>query len=97
MAIINLIKFNIFYSIFDTNMNIERITIILLMLLFCMWSGAVLCKLYFTSMDELYSVYRNTIDLSPRDFRHRLAVKRTVAGIAFALSLSMMFFFTFSD
>ncbi len=78
-------------------MKVELLIFILTLILLCIWSGTLAFKFFFTPTDELYSHYRNTIDKSPHDFRFRLAVKRGVSLLFFALSLSLLLLIVFSN
>jgi hypothetical protein len=49
-----------------------------------------------TPTDELYSHYRNTIDVSPEHFKKRLRAKRTAWAISTVVLLGSAFYLFFS-
>jgi hypothetical protein len=49
-----------------------------------------------TPTDDLYSHYRNTIDVSPEHFKKRLRTKRIVWAITTAILLGSAFYLFFS-
>ena len=74
----------------------EKVAYMIFLFVMGFYAAARAFHYLFTSPDELYSYYRNTIDVSPAHFRKRLTYKRIMWVIVSALLLVPAFYMFFN-
>ena len=73
----------------------EKISYIIVLFVLGAFSASRAFYWLSTPKDELYSLYRNTIDISPSDFKKHLMQKRVLWTVLAATLLPSAFFLLF--
>ncbi len=70
----------------------EDLPLLILLFVAAAFSVGKLYHWLFSSEDDLYSVYRNTIDHSPEHFKKRLKQKRLLWGVLAVVAIVATFY-----